>query len=239
MDEILNNPEIVRLWDWFSNLITVETFIKLCVLYFFIIWISSIIWVLKDSSNRSDSLILQFISFLLSLIPFGIFLYLLIRPTKTLFERYYEEVEVNLEHLAHTIEGKLEIKEQVSIQCPNCNYPIENTYKFCPNCKEELKHACKTCDKKVSKDWKACPYCWENEPVENVSADDEEENHLTVEDKPTLENNNSKANINIEQELTAKEKTEGKNTEPQPLVKEVKLSKKAQKKAERKARKKK
>jgi hypothetical protein len=46
----------------FYEIITFDLFIKLLVVYFFIIWISIIVWVLKDITNRTNSLLLQLLS---------------------------------------------------------------------------------------------------------------------------------------------------------------------------------
>ncbi len=158
----------VNLWETVSNMMTIETFIKMAVVYFFVIWISILVWVIRDITNRTDSLFLQFLSILIILIltPFWVFIYLLVRPTKTLFERYYEEIEVNLESLADSIESKLKSKKDTIIKCPSCEYPIDNAFKFCPNCKEELKYSCKSCDKKIDKEWKICAHCWEKKPYD-------------------------------------------------------------------------
>jgi hypothetical protein len=50
------------------NMITFDTFIKFAILYFFIIWISILLWVIKDISNRTDNIFLQIISVLIILI---------------------------------------------------------------------------------------------------------------------------------------------------------------------------
>lgn len=58
--------------------------------YLALLWIFAILWVVKDASNRSDSIAFQLISVLIVVIatPFvGLPLYLLIRPSQTLFER--------------------------------------------------------------------------------------------------------------------------------------------------------
>lgn len=91
------------------ELVTFDTFIKFAVLYFFIIWISILLWVIKDISNRTDSLFLQIISVLIILFftPFWIFIYLLIRPSNTLFEKYYQEIEENLDIFHKIIEERL------------------------------------------------------------------------------------------------------------------------------------
>jgi len=79
--------------------ITFELFIKFIICYLFIIWFALLAWVIKDIWNRTNSIFLQIVSILIMLIfpPVWIFIYLIIRPWKTLFEKYYLEVEENLE----------------------------------------------------------------------------------------------------------------------------------------------
>ena len=83
------------LWD----AVTFEFALKLAILYFFITWIVLIIWVIKDISIRTNNIFYQIFSVLiiLSFTPFGIFIYLLIRPRRTLYDKYYEEIEENLD----------------------------------------------------------------------------------------------------------------------------------------------
>jgi len=67
----LNNYKMeINLVDFVENiyeLVTFDTFIKFAILYFFIIWISILLWVIKDISNRTDNLFLQIISVLIIL----------------------------------------------------------------------------------------------------------------------------------------------------------------------------
>lgn len=69
------------------------------VLYIFVIWFCIVVWVAKDISNRTRSIVLQIFSILivLFLTPLGIFIYLLIRPQKTLFEKIFEEEFLKLD----------------------------------------------------------------------------------------------------------------------------------------------
>ncbi|MCD5385179.1 hypothetical protein LRZ95_00760, partial [Candidatus Gracilibacteria bacterium] len=103
---------LVGIIDKIYNTITFDVFIKFTVLYFFIIWISVLLWVIKDISNRTNSILLQIISVLIILFftPFGIFIYLLIRPSNTLFEKYYSEIEENLDIFHDIIEERLKEK---------------------------------------------------------------------------------------------------------------------------------
>ena len=168
-----NNQFLNNILEFLTNIITIESFAKLAVLYFFIIWISIIVWVIRDISNRTDSIILEFISLLIVLIwtPLWIFIYLLIRPTKTLFEKYYDEIEGNLDFLTQSIKDKFQEKEKHSISCDECNYPIEKWFNFCPNCNIELKYSCRFCKKKINKSWKVCAHCWKNEPYKEAKSE--------------------------------------------------------------------
>lgn len=84
MNEMLQNALVM-----FSD---PNTLIRFAGIYLIVIWVSVVIWVIKDITNRTDSIILQVLSVLTVLVftPLGIFVYLLIRPQSTLFERLYE-----------------------------------------------------------------------------------------------------------------------------------------------------
>ncbi len=66
--------------------------------YVGLLWLSIIIWVTRDSIERSDSLLFQVFSILLNIAfpVLGVLLYLIIRPSKTTSERYFEELEHKL-----------------------------------------------------------------------------------------------------------------------------------------------
>lgn len=111
--------------NWYLDMlwknITVEFVIKFAVIYFFVMWISLVVWVLKDIRNRTSSVTLQIFCVLIPvfLTPFWIFVYLLIRPSKTLYEKYYDEIEENLDIINEIIEERkfaLENKVNNSIE---------------------------------------------------------------------------------------------------------------------------
>lgn len=120
--------------------------------YFGLLWLSIIIWVTRDSINRSGSLLFQTFSILINiLVPIlGVLLYLIIRPGQTNLERYYEE----LEHKA-LAEGA----EENNIACANCMTLVSKDYKFCPGCGSQVKKACKKCRKSIPTIYNICPYC--------------------------------------------------------------------------------
>jgi len=122
------------------EIVTLKNVIIFAILYFFVIWISLLVWVIKDISNRTDKLYLQIISILTILIftPFGIFLYLLIRPHKTIFEQYYSEVESNLECLGEEVVEKIGKKNLNMVKCSKCSKEISLEFKYCPYCKTKI-----------------------------------------------------------------------------------------------------
>ena len=138
------------------NSVTFDTLIKFIILYFFIIWISVLLWVMKDISNRTNNIFLQIFSVLiiLFLTPFWIFIYLLIRPSRTLLDKYYEDLEFQ----ALTWHDKK--------FCPKCHSLVEDDFKFCWKCWEDLMQKCDSCGKDFSKEYKICPFCgaekWKN-----------------------------------------------------------------------------
>lgn len=164
----ITNFDYISFATKFFSWLTFESFLKLIVIYFFIVWIAIIIWVTKDIINRTNNILLQIFSILTVLVwtPLWIVIYLLIRPSKTLFEKYYEEASVIEEDLS-IAEKQHEIEK---INCPSCDYEINSEYKFCPNCRVCLKKSCISCNKDINPNWSCCPYCWKNqeEKVENI-----------------------------------------------------------------------
>lgn len=69
------------------------------IIYFFVVWFCLVIWVVRDITNRTHSIVFQVFSILLVLFltPLGIFVYLLLRPQKTLFEQVFEEEFLRLD----------------------------------------------------------------------------------------------------------------------------------------------
>ena len=121
MEEI--NVYINTLWQS----INFEFLIKFIIVYVFIIWISLFVWVWKDIRNRSSSIIFQVFCLIVAVIPFlGIFLYLLIRPSKTLYEKYYDEIESNLDIINEIINNSLK-EEKAQVKTKNSK---KNNYKY-------------------------------------------------------------------------------------------------------------
>ena len=114
MMQNIKNIDFNSLLNYFWDFVTFEMFLKFLLLYFLIVWIAMIAWVLKDITNRTNSIILQIFSVLIiiCLTPFGIFIYLLIRPSRTLFEKFYDYIEENLDIIVDFIDERKKYKKE-------------------------------------------------------------------------------------------------------------------------------
>lgn len=157
INKISNFDYLTFLSNTFS-ILTFESFLKLIIIYFFIVWVAIIIWVTRDIINRTNNILLQIFSILTVLLwtPLWIVIYLLIRPSRTLFERYYEEASILEEDLK---DFNLDDIDELKKVCPNCKYEVNAEYKFCPNCRSCLKKECVSCNKELKPEWSICPYC--------------------------------------------------------------------------------
>lgn len=151
----------MELIDQFTSFFSSPLFgwiLKGGLMYLGVLWFSMVLWVTRDVINRSNSVIFQTLVILtnLALPVFGLLLYLIIRPTKTLTEKYYEELEY------HFLTDHQDEKES----CPRCEKVIQKEYLFCPHCEEKLKKSCHSCESVYLNDYQVCPYCGEKEKSE-------------------------------------------------------------------------
>lgn len=150
------HPYIEPIWE---N-INLEFMIKFCVIYFFVVWVALIIWVAKDIAFRSNSRIFQVLCVLIMILftPLWVFLYILIRPRKSMYDAYNTEIEWNLEILNEIVQDHIETTTADYI-CPSCDEEIQPDFIICPSCKASLKDTCHKCHKLIREGWSICPYC--------------------------------------------------------------------------------
>ena len=144
-------PIIVDISQDLAGYLEINLILKIAFVYLIVLWISLILWVTRDAINRSNNLLFQIFVIILNIcLPvFGLIIYLIIRPTKTLLEKYYEDLEYK---------ALAENGEEREI-CQNCKLEVSREYDFCPNCAVKLKQECMHCNKEFSKRWKFCPFC--------------------------------------------------------------------------------
>ena len=162
---------------YFNNLwetITIEFMLKFFVVYFFVVWIALVLWVARDIALRSTSRIFQALCVLMIifLTPLGIFLYILIRPRRNVYEMCQEEIEENLAILWEIVHERLESNPVAALYCSECRETIEAGFIICPGCQTTLKDDCKKCKQEIRTSWETCPYCQtpQHAPVKKAPA---------------------------------------------------------------------
>lgn len=88
-------PSLSEIIAWVTNPEVSRVIITIILGYLVLLWVSLIIWTTKDIISRSNNVIYQIVSILLVVVLniFGIFIYLGIRPSKTLIEKFFEDLE--------------------------------------------------------------------------------------------------------------------------------------------------
>ncbi len=108
--QIIENTKEANSWnlDFFMNIVNnilsyidnIEFFVKFVIVYIAIIYIVLILRVMRDIVTRTNNIFYQLFCVVLILLTapiWWIFLYLLARPSRTLNEKYYDEIEENLD----------------------------------------------------------------------------------------------------------------------------------------------
>lgn len=123
--------------------------------YVGLLWLSIIVWVTRDILSRSNSLFFQALCILLVIaLPIvGVLLYLIIRPGKTLMEKYYEQLETGV---LQTEQREMDKENET---CGKCLTDVSDDFVFCPSCGEQLKKVCFYCKRSFDEKWDICPYC--------------------------------------------------------------------------------
>lgn len=122
--------------------------VRIAGAYLVAVWLASVIWTVRDITDRTGNLIIQTFSVLLVVIftpILGLPLYLLIRPRTTLAEKYYEEAGI--------------AEAEYVSACPNCDEEVGEEFRFCPHCGHELLEECAACGAPKDKAWKFCASC--------------------------------------------------------------------------------
>ncbi len=171
IDDILNFDYSQAFVEYFNNF-TMQDFLELVLIYFFILWIAIIIWVARDILSRSNSILLQMFSILLVvfLTPiFGLLIYFIIRPSHKKYEDddYYEEIveEVVDEETEKLKKEKLEKEKKLQEELEKLQEEKIKEEKL----KEELKKeeilweleniTCYNCSWHIEEKFRFCPHC--------------------------------------------------------------------------------
>lgn len=135
--------------DLLSSLWTpqLQMAVMVCVVFLVILYVLSIVWVIRDAHRRGEPWIVWGI---VSLIPIlGAVAYCLMRNPLLKIDRDEQELEIAVKQRELLKYG----------ECGNCGYPVESDYILCPNCHSRLKNMCPTCHRALDPAWSVCPYC--------------------------------------------------------------------------------
>ncbi len=135
-----------------TNLVPIVTiFGWLLTAYVVLLWAASVLWTYRDIHERSEDVLVQVLAVSLALLlPFaGLLLHLLLRPRRTLTERYERRLEE--EYLRRDMDDPF--------VCPNCQRTIETDFVICPHCHTSLRRRCGSCQRTIDLTWSICPYC--------------------------------------------------------------------------------
>ena len=115
------------------------------------LWLASIVWCYYDIRARTLDIYVRLFAILLVTLlgPFGVLLYMVLRPRETLDEAY--ERSLSEEALLREIEQ--------SDYCPTCGHRSQSDYLICPNCQTQLRISCPECGRVNEFHWPVCPYC--------------------------------------------------------------------------------
>ena len=121
------------------------------IVFVVVLWISLIIWTFRDIRKRTKDRLLRILAVLVSTVLFlpGVFIYILLRPQKTLDEEYQFSLEE---------EALLQSLEEFS-HCPGCDRQILDSWSICPDCHTRLRKKCSGCGNALLMTWDICPFC--------------------------------------------------------------------------------
>lgn len=112
-----------------------------------ILYVLSIVWVVRDAYLRGSY---WYVWAIVALIPLlGIIAYCLLRPPLLQIDRDEQELEIALKQRQLMKYG----------ECAACGYPVEADFVLCPNCHTQLKNLCMRCNHALEPSWTVCPYC--------------------------------------------------------------------------------
>ncbi|HRY22687.1 MAG TPA: zinc ribbon domain-containing protein [Candidatus Dojkabacteria bacterium] len=116
-----------------------------------VFWFVVLYWVWLDSGERTSNktVKISYVILVAVLNVVGFLIYLIIRPSQTIEEIYWADLERRY----------LKYETAELGDCPKCGSQLFPGYTFCPNCRYKLKMKCPRCNVYVDKKNKFCPHC--------------------------------------------------------------------------------
>ena len=141
---------VLGFFDFIGNL-DFNMFGSILFVLLVVFWLVLIGWVWIDSGERTSNLTIRIVYLALVLIlniP-GLIIYLIIRPSETIDQIYWADLERRY----------LKYETSELGDCSKCGGQLLPGYVFCTNCGNEIKKKCPNCSVMISKGSKFCAYC--------------------------------------------------------------------------------
>jgi len=132
---------------------SLDTAVKLLVVFLVVVWLALVYWTLADARRRiADPLIVGCCAAASLFFPFlGTVVYMIVRPPEYLDDVRERELEMQA--------AEARLQESGYLVCPHCEHHVEKEFLRCPNCMRKLKDPCVNCGKPLDPAWAICPYC--------------------------------------------------------------------------------
>lgn len=129
-----------------------------------VFWVVVLYWVWLDSGDRTSSRKMRVAYVLLTALLFvpGLIIYLLIRPSQTVEEIYWADLERRY----------LKYETAELGDCPKCGTQLFPGFTYCPNCRLKLKVKCPSCQVEMDKHYLFCPSCGNEMRKKSIPADE-------------------------------------------------------------------
>lgn len=116
-----------------------------------VFWFVVLYWVWLDSGERTSNktVRISYVILVAVLNIVGLLIYLIIRPSQTIEEIYWADLERRY----------LKYETAELGDCPKCGSQLFPGYTYCPNCRYKLKMKCPRCKVYVDKKNKFCHHC--------------------------------------------------------------------------------
>lgn len=139
----------------------IDLLVKGVLIYLAALWFAVVVWVARDIVNRSNNVLFQVSMILMNIaLPvFGLILYLILRPSRTLLDKYYDELEY----------GFLSEHALMDENCTRCDQHLSADFLYCPSCSEQVKQKCRSCKNVFASNYVVCPYCGRKDRDEKAS----------------------------------------------------------------------
>src|SRR5258706_16122998 len=117
-------PDFGQLWTSIVSNPLIQLSVRLAGLYILAIYLAMVFWTIPDAQQRTENQLLPYFAGLMVVIlnMFGLFLYLIVRPKKTLGEAYERQLA----------EESLLAEAEQGVACPTFKERPPEEFNLCP-----------------------------------------------------------------------------------------------------------